>query len=294
MNLSNKFWQWALLVLLAFIWGSSFILMKKGLESYSALQVASFRIFFSFVILIPFIIKNIRKLSRKNLGPILIVAFIGNAIPAFFYSMAQTQLNSSLAGMLNSLTPLFTMISGILLFSTRVSWKNVAGVIIGLIGASGLIVKDSSQFFVGNNWYALFIVMATLCYGININQVKRNLDDLDGLSIASLSFLFAGPVAGAILLFTDFSLPLATPGWLPNLGFIFMLALFSSVLAIIGFYSLVKHTTALFVSSVTYIIPIFAIGWGILDGEVISLINLIWICVILLGVWLVNFKKHGK
>jgi drug/metabolite transporter (DMT)-like permease len=287
-RLENKAWQWATLLFLSLIWGTSFILMKKGLESYSHTQVAAFRIFFSFVFMLPITIKKIKVIRRDNVQSIIIVGIIGFAIPALLFTKAQTRIDSSLAGMLNSLTPLFTLIVGLLAYRTSARWMNVVGLFMGLLGATGLMWNGDLNILKGINVFALFIVAATICYGINVNEIKYKLMQLTSLEITSLAFLFTGPIAGIYLLFTDFKPVTQTPDYLLNLAYIAILALFSSVIAVLVFNHLIKFTTTLFATSVTYIIPLFAIFWGIMDGESIRFIQLFWIAVILLGVYLVN------
>ena len=287
-ELETKAWQWAILLFLSMIWGTSFILMKKGLASYSHTQVAAFRIFFSFVFLLPVTIKNIKVIRRDNIQSLIIVSLIGFAIPAFLFTKAQTRIDSSLAGMLNSLTPLFTLVIGLMAYRTRARWMNIVGLILGLAGAIGLMWNRDLNMLKGINVFALFIVVATICYGINVNEIKFKLMQLTSLEITSLAFLFTGPIAGVYLLFTDFTPALQTPDYLLNLAYIAILALFSSVIAVLIFNHLIKYTTTLFAASVTYIIPLFAIMWGILDGENIRLIQFFWIAIILIGVYLVN------
>jgi drug/metabolite transporter (DMT)-like permease len=291
MDLNKKSWQWVLLLILAFIWGTSFILMKRGLESYSNKQVAAFRMFFSFLIFLPVIIKRIKKINKKNIKSLLLVGFVGNMIPAFLFTKAQTQIDSSLAGILNSLTPLFTLIIGIFLYKSQVKLINIIGLVLGFLGAMGLIYNGTADFLKGSHWYAVFVVIATLCYGISVNEIKYKLKDLDGVTIASLSFFLIGPAAGIMLLFSDFSVALNTENYLRNLGFIAILALFSSVIAVTFFNILIKYTSAIFAASVTYIIPIFAILWGMFDGEKITINEILWGFVILLGIYLVNKGK---
>lgn len=294
MNLNNKTFQWLILILLAFIWGSSFIMMKKGLQSFSSFQVAAMRIFISFIFLLPFFIKFIKKINRENIFYLILVGIVGNLIPAFFFTYAQMYINSTLAGMLNSLTPLFTLFVGVAIFRIKTKWLNVIGVIIGLIGAIGLIVKDIDTFFYGENWFGLLIVAATFCYGFNVNLIKEKLNGLTGLEITTLAFVASGPIAGICLLFTDFNAPFQTSQAGLNLFYIILLALFSSVIAVIIMNTLIKYTTALFVSTVTYIIPVFAIMWGFLDGEIFYFHDLLWIIIIFTGVYLVNYKSKLK
>jgi drug/metabolite transporter (DMT)-like permease len=287
-QLENKSWQWATLLFLSMIWGTSFILMKKGLESYDHMQVAAFRIFFSFIFLLPLTIRNIKVLSRDNIRSLAVVGLVGFAIPAFLFTKAQTRIESSLAGMLNSLTPLFTLVVGLLMYRSAARWVNVVGLFIGLVGALGLMWNGDVNIFRGINLFALFVVAATICYGINVNEVKFKLSALSSVQITSLAFLFTGPVAGVFLLFTDLGSAAQTPDYLVNLGYIALLALFSSVIAVLVFNHLIKYTTPLFAASVTYIIPFFAIMWGIADGEHVGILQILWIAVILLGVYLVN------
>ena len=292
MDLTKKKWQWAMLIFLAFIWGTSFILMKKGLQSFTNSQVASFRILFTFIFFIPVFIPRIKKINKNNLKSLLIVGIIGNAIPAFLFTKAQTKIDSSLAGVLNSLTPLFTLLIGLILYKSHVKLINIIGLILGFLGAVGLIYKgNSGGFELQTGWYSSFIIIATFCYGISVNEIKHKLHDLDGLSIASLSFMFVGPIAGINLLFTDLAGSFSHPQALTNMGYIVLLAVFSSVVAVVLFNILIKYTTAIFASSVTYIIPIFAIFWGIFDGEKVRIEEFLWMSVILIGVYLVNKKK---
>jgi len=287
-QLENKSWQWATLLFLALIWGTSFILMKRGLESFDYMQVAALRILFSFIFLLPLTLRHIKVISKDNIISLIIVGMVGFAIPAALFTKAQTQIDSSLAGILNSLTPLFTLIVGLVLYRRSAKWINIIGLLIGLIGAIGLIWEGGRDILKGINLHALFIVGATICYGINVNEIKYKLSKLSSVQITSLAFLFTGPIAGIYLLFSNVSQAAQTPNSLVNLGYIALLALFSSVIAVLIFNHLIKHTSTLFASSVTYLIPIFAIMWGIADGEHIGIITLVWMGVILIGVYLVN------
>ena len=292
-NLDKKFWQWATLIFLSLIWGSSFILMKKGLRSYTNNQVAALRLFISFLAFLPFGIKNLKKVTKENFISLLVVGYIGSAIPAFLFTKAQTQVDSALAGMLNSMTPLFTLIIGLIFYKSTAKLINAIGIFMGLIGALGLIIhtSDGGGIFDNINYYGLFIVVATICYGINVNQVKYKIKDLNGLEMTSIAFMFVGPFAGIYLLTTDFSYALSTNDYLLNLGYIAILAVVGTMLALAIFNTLIQRTSALFGSSVTYVIPVFAIMWGLFDGEKISVWQLLWIGLIFIGVYLVNQKK---
>jgi drug/metabolite transporter (DMT)-like permease len=291
-DLSKKYWQWITMLSLAFIWGSSFILMKKGLRSFDYMQVAALRIFFGFIILLPTFYKTIKKITRQNWIHIAITGYAGIFFPAFLFTKAQTQISSSLAGMINSLAPFFALITGILIYKSRPGKWQILGIIVGLIGALGLISKGNILMSFENiNAYALYVVVATVGYGINANEIRYKLKGLTGYEITSLAFLLIGPPAGIYLLTTDFAPALQTADWPLNLGFIFTLSLFGSVISLFFFNSLVHYTSALFATSVTYIIPFFAIIWGFFDGEHITLIQLSSMVLALLGIWLVNKKR---
>ena len=293
-NLNSKVWQWLKLIFLSFIWGSSFILMKKGLRSYSSNQVAALRIFISFLTFLPFGIKYFKKITKENVLSLFIVGFIGSTLPAFLFTKAQTNIDSGLAGILNSMTPLFTLIIGLIFYKSAAKLIHAIGIFLGLVGALGLIIHSTNgtNILDNINYYGLFVVVATICYGINVNHVKYKIKELNGLELTSLAFMLVGPFAGIYLLFTDFSFALSTNDYLLNLSYIAILAVIGTVLALVIFNTLIQKTSALFGASVTYLIPVFAIMWGIFDGEKITLVQFLWIGLILTGVYLVNQKKR--
>jgi drug/metabolite transporter (DMT)-like permease len=288
----NKPWfQFTVLMALAFVWGSSFILMKIGLKSFSSEQAAGIRIFMASLVLLPYSIKNLKTLQLKDLKSLLIAGFIGSFIPAFLFTKAQTRIDSALAGMLNSLTPVFTLIVGIILHQTKTRWLQVIGLALGLLGAVGLIFSEHELSLGSFNSYALFIVIATSCYAININEVKTHLTHLSGVQITSLSFFFIGPVAFFYLLTTDFSMAISKPDWQIHFAALALLGILGTALAMLVMNSLIRHISAVYASSVTYIIPIFAIFWGIMDNEKISILQIVFMSIVLLGVYLINKKK---
>ena len=202
-DLTKKSWQWLLLIILSAMWGSSFILMKRGVQSFKPLQVAAMRIFFAFIFFLPFIITRLKRLKKKDIKSLLLIGLIGNAIPAFLYTTAQfdDRVSSSLAGMLNAVTPLFVLITGLLFYKAKTKPMSVIGILIGLVGSFGLLIKDINSILSGISIFAILIVLATLFYGISTNEVKYKLQKLDGISITAFAFLFIGPVAGIYLLF---------------------------------------------------------------------------------------------
>ena len=291
-DLNKKSWQWITLLFLAFIWGSSFILMKRGLEVYSYKEVAALRMSIAFICLLPFAIKHIKTIDRKYWTYLAIVGLFGNGIPAFLFTKAQTGLSSSLTGMLNSLVPLFTLLLGVIIFKTKFKANRFIGAFIGLIGAIGLITSNGIDLNDSNLSYTFYVVAATICYAISVNTINTYLQDIGSLKITAVSFVFIGPPILAYLFTTDF-----IPTTLNNeaagiaLFYISILSIFGTAVSVIIFNMLIKKTSGVFATSVTYLIPIIAIFWGVLDGERINFIQLISIVIILIGIYFINKFK---
>ncbi len=288
----KRWFQFTILMLLAFIWGSSFILMKIGLKSFSSEQAAAIRIFLASLVLLPMSLREIKKIQRKDIISLLIVGFIGSLIPAFLFMKAETRIDSSLAGMLNSLTPVFTLMVGLFFHKTLFKWMQVVGLLLGLIGAIGLMLAGDGFNLGTFNSYSLFIVLATVFYAFSINQIKSHLAHLKAVQVTSLSFLFIGPVAMIYLLTTSFAPVVATPEWPLHLLALATLGIIGTALAMLLMNSLIRYSSAVTAASVTYVIPIFAIVWGMLDNEKVTIIHLICMTFILAGVYLINRKRQ--
>jgi len=299
MNLKNpSYVPWIILSGLVLTWGSSFILIKLGLEGFSGDSsiVGALRVVITFIVLIPFALMRIRRVKRKHWGVLAVVGIISNGAPAFLYAHAQTHIDSNTAGILNSLTTLFTLMVGLAFFRLKPKWFNIAGVFAGLAGAVGLIYFSGDGGFAFNFSFAVYILIATIFYATAVNIIKTFLVELDAISITAFSFLIIGlPVSIYLLFFTNFLYDMShTEGAWAGLGYISILAVVGTALALVFFNKLIKMTSALFASSVTYMIPIVAIFWGILDGEQFEWNFIIWIGMILGGVYLVNTKHIIK
>lgn len=290
----KQWFQFAVIMLLAFIWGSSFILMKIGLMSFSSNQAAALRILLASLALLPIALKQIKQLRRSDLKSLLIAGFIGSFFPAFLFMKSETRIDSALAGMLNSLTPVFTLIIGLMFHKTIFRRSQGIGLFMGLIGATGLILATDGLHLEPVNSYALYIVLATCFYAISINQIKSKLPHLTGVQVTAFSFLFIGPVALIYLLTTDFAPVLATPGWPMHLLALATLGILGSAMAMLLMNTLLRNTSAIGASSVTYIIPVFAIMWGLIYGEKVTLLHFVCMLFILAGVYLINWKKQLK
>jgi drug/metabolite transporter (DMT)-like permease len=287
----RKIWHWLVLGVLSLIWGTSYILMKKGLESFSSMQVGSLRITITFLCLLPTALRNIKYLNRTNIFSFLIIGLFGSVIPAFLFPLAETRISSSLAGMLNSLSPVFTLVLGIAFYERKAIKTQIAGIVLGLIGAAGLLYSGSLTF----NLYGLLVVLATIMYGLSSNEVSR-VNGVNGFRITALSFFVSSPPAIIYLLFSDFSAPMQTENWIRNLCFIGILAILGSATALAIFYVLIRDTSPIFGSMVTYLIPIVATLWGFADKEHFSSSMLISVIFIFAGVFIINrpdlFRKR--
>lgn len=286
----KRWFHYVVLLGLGLVWGSSFILIKIGLKSFSNDQAAAIRMLLASLALLPISIRNIKFIRRKDLPALLYSGFLGSFVPAFLFTKAQTQIDSAVAGILNSMTPVFTMVLGLVIFKQRFKILQVAGLILGLIGAAGLIAGGKDFSLGGVNLYALLIVLATILYALNINIVKIYLTHLTGIQITSLAFMFLWPVALVYLMTTDFTPVFQHPEWPLHFGALALLGVIGTAAAMMMMNSLIRYVPAVFASSVTYIIPVFAIMWGFADGEEITLHHLGNMAIILAGVYLINTK----
>jgi drug/metabolite transporter (DMT)-like permease len=291
-NLKN----WGLLVVLALIWGSSFILIKRGLEVFSPGEVGAYRIVAAATFLLPLSLPRIKTLTSEQAQNLILIGLLGSFIPAFLFPTAQTRLSSSLTGVLNALTPLFVVIIGALFFKSKITRRNAFGLVIAFIGVLILItLKEGSGLdsFTGINGYAFFVILACICYGFNLHLIKSRFDSLKSIEITAISLLMVLPLALVYLMAgTEFSYKLVThDGALRALGFVTLLGVMGTAIALILFNIMVKTASPIFASSVTYLIPVVAIFWGVLDGEVLLFGHYLGIAAVILGVWVGNRKK---
>lgn len=277
---------WAFLLFLSIIWGSSFILMKKGLAVFTSTEVGALRLGISFVCMAPIAWVRMRKIDRPSWKYIALVGWMGSGFPAFLFALAQTHISSAIAGILNSLTPIFTLIIGMLFFGLPFRWGWVAGILIGLSGVVMIIGQLNGWAFHMNGWYALAALGGTVCYAISGNTVKKHLTHIDALTIGSVGFVLTGIPAVVVLFGLQFPWRYGSdPGFWPAMGYISLLAVFGTVFASVLYYFVVQRTNQVFGSLVSYIIPVVALGWGFMDGEVIHWIFLAGFLMILIGVY---------
>jgi len=294
--MNNKTISWLIFVVLCFIWGSSFILMKLGKNGLSASQIAALRIFSAGVVLLPFAIYALTKFPRKKLVYTLLAGLLGNLLPAFLFAEAISKnIDSSLGGILNSLTPICVVITGVVFFKDVIKQKKIIGVIVGFIGLVILTLSQKGLSF-QNSAYALMIVLATILYGFNVNIVAHKLKKLNPVHIATISLSFMAIPSGIILLLNgffelDFTDKIVRNSVIASS----LLGIVASAIATALFYILVRRSGGLFASLVTYGIPFIALFWGFWDGEKITWIEIACLGLILAGVYLANMPdKKGK
>ncbi len=288
----HKYLPYFILLFLAFVWGSSFILIKKGLNAFSPLQVGTIRIIFAFIVLLPFAIKRFKTLFVTNWKKIILFGLIANLVPAILYGFAQTGLSSSLTGILNSLTPIFTLLIGLLFFKTAPKKGQVLGLSLGFLGCLVISMVSTRGSLGEFNYFVVFVIIATTLYGIATNMVKTYFMNIDSLSLTALAFLGVGPIAIVMLMGTDFVTVLSNvEGAGLSLLYLFILGVVGTAFALILFNRLIQITSAVFASTVTYLIPIAAIGWGLIDGEVLFPLHFVGMSLIIGGVYIVNKFK---
>jgi drug/metabolite transporter (DMT)-like permease len=280
---------WFLLILLSSLWGTSFILIKKSLVVYSSLQVGSLRILSAFLFFLPVLIYKIKQFPKEKWLYFALSGYLSVFFPAFIFTVAGKHLPSAISGALNSLTPLFTLIIGVLFFLQKAKKLQIWGLLLGLIGSFLLIFINISEK-ISFNAYGFLVLGATVMYGLNLNLVKKYLNDVPALIVTAGMLASIGPVAGIILFSTDFIE--VTKNATSNLPLIYAIGLgiVSTGLATVLFNKILQISSPVFASSVTYLIPIFAFIWGILDGETITIQHFVGMAIILLGVFLVNKK----
>nr|WP_299342217.1 EamA family transporter [Allomuricauda sp.] len=294
MNLQNR--KWIYLFVLSIIWGTSYILIKKGLEGFSPVQLGAVRVVLAALFLFVIGFKSLRTISKKEWPWVALSGFVGSFIPMFLFAFAQTEIDSSIASILNSLVPLSTLFIGFFAFGITFTRNQLLGVIIGLVGATFLIFFGSQINPNQNYWYTGLVVLATICYASNANIIKSKLQNVSAMGIAVGNFACILLPALLILPFSGFFSNEVTsaPKFWSSLGYIVVLCIMGTCVAKVMFNRLIQISSAVFSVSVTYLIPIVGIFWGVLDGEAFKLQQLLAAAIILLGVYLVNKKKTPK
>ena len=283
--------KWTYLISLSLIWGTSFILIKKALIGLTPIQLGSLRIIFSSIIIFIFAWNTLKLINKKEWKWIIISAFLGSFFPAFLFAFAETEIDSSVASILNSLVPLNTVIIGVIVFKIASSKKQIIGVVVGLIGTY-LLIDGGIQLNPDQNYlYAGLVILCSFLYGFNVNIIKKYLNDIPAVTIAAGHFSVIFIPAIIIFSFSGFNTDqMYDPITLKSIGYVLILSAFGTALAKVLFNKLVQMSTAVFASSVTYSLLIVSLFWGILDGELFSINQFMATILIVMGV-LLSSKK---
>ena len=293
MNLAIR--KWGTLIILSVIWGSSYILIKKGLTGLTPIQLGSLRVIVTTILIAPIGYQKIKKIPKEKLKWVAFSAFVGSFLPAYLFAFAETEISSSVTAVMVSLTPLFTLLISVIIFGEELLRKQVLGVIVGFLGIIVLINNEllESSFSLQ---YVMFVIIAAFCYAVNANVLKYKLPNIPALGIVFMSFLFMFIPAFIILSFSDFPFSdfASNPLIIESIIYIIILALFGTAIAKVLYIKLLAISTPVFSVSTTYLMPIIAIFWGLLDGESFQPIQFIGTLIILMGVYLVTKKKAPK
>ena len=291
MNDYNK--KWFYLAILSLIWGSSFILIKKGLVGLNSVQLASLRMIFAASVIYIYSYNSIKKIPKKSWKWIVITAYLGTFFPVYLISYGQTEIESGLASIITTVTPINTLIIGIIFFSLTFSIKQLLGLFIGLVGAVLLLYEASETNLNSNIYFSFFIYLTTVGYAASVNLIKKYLTNIPPEAVTAGIFLSISPPAIIVLYFSDFTdLNFQDPLILKSIFFVLVLGIFGSAIAQTLFNKFVKIASPIFASAVTYTMPVVAIFWALIDGEILSIMQFFATAIILIGVYLVNKRKQ--
>jgi len=280
---------WAIIIALTLVWGSSFIMLKKALIIFSPLQVVSGRMTFAALALLPFAIREVRNIPKDKWKYLVVFSLLANAFTTLSYAVAQSQIDSSLNGIINTLTPLMTLLVGLLFYREKLNRWQAMGLLLGLF-ATLFLLRVSGNINIGFvNIFVLVAVFATILNGFTTNMVKFNLDGLSAMQIASVAFLIILPLSGSLLLSNGFfELALSSNLGIRAFGFVLLLGLFANAGALLMLSYLIQISSPVFATLTTYLIPLVALSWGAWDGEKISWMILLAMVLILSSVYVVN------
>jgi drug/metabolite transporter (DMT)-like permease len=284
--MESKQVKWVYLLVLALVWGSSFILIKKGLIGLTALQLGSLRIIFAAIFLVLIGFKSLSKIPVHKWKYIALTSVFGTFIPAYLFSIAQTEIDSSVSSILNSLTPLNTLILGALVFGLQFKRNQIFGILIGLMGSALLILNGAIHHPEQNYYYAILVLIASVCYAVNVNLIKKYLHDLSPVSITTGNFMVLFVPAFIILFFSGFFEVVHDVKVQESVLFIIVLGVVGTGIANILFFKLIQMSSPVFATSVTYLIPVVAFSWGLLDNEMLTSVQFFGAFIILIGVYL--------
>ncbi|WP_333693183.1 DMT family transporter [Flavobacterium sp.] len=284
--MENKNLRFLYLFVLALVWGSSFILIKRGLTGLTPFQLGSLRMVFAALFLLLIGFNSLKHIHLRHWKYLALTACFGTFVPVYLFSYAQTEISSTISAILNSLTPLNTLLIGILIFKIDFQRRQIYGVVFGLLGSALLILNGAATHPEQNYNYTVLLLIASVCYALNVNFIKTYLSDLNPLSITTGNFVVMLIPATLVLIFSGFFEAVQVPETQDVIVYIAILGVVGTALANILFYQLIKISSPVFASSVTYLIPVVAFFWGLLDQEGLTWVQLLGAAIIMFGVYL--------
>lgn len=289
--MGNNKLKFYILILLAIVWGSSFILIKKGLLGLSPYELGALRILFAgtFILLIGF--KSLSKIALRQWRFLFVTAMLGTFVPVFLFAVAQTEISSTISAILNSLTPLNTLWIGILFFAIDFQRRQIFGVFIGFLGSLLLVLNGAYVNPDQNYYYAILLIIASFCYATNVNFLNKYLSDLSPMSITAGSFAILYVPSLIVLYFSGFWQHEQQAEVIEALPYVALLGIVGTGIANVLFFKLLQISSPIFASSVTYLIPVVAFLWGLIDNESLTLIQLLGAIIVMFGVYLSARKK---
>jgi drug/metabolite transporter (DMT)-like permease len=295
MNKQIPLRDWLILLLLAVIWGTSFILIKRGVGGLAWHQVGALRVTVACLSLSPLLMTHFRRIPRASLKYVMWVGILGSGIPPFLFALGQLHIPSGIAGVLNSTTTLFVLVIGLLFFAVPFVWFKLLGVLLGMAGVVLLLMNEIQPSDTTSLEYGLIIIVATMMYGTSVNVLKTYLQNVHPLAIASAAMIVPAVPSLILLITSGFFHTIATDSAaLEAAGFICILGVMGTAAANVLFFGLAQRTNALFASTVTYLIPIVAIAWGYLDTEPLKATHIIGMLLILAGVYLASLRRNAS
>ena len=186
--MNNQQRKWVYLIGLSMIWGSSFILIKKGLVGLTAYQLGALRMVLTALFLFAYNFKSVFEIPKDKWKWIIITALLSTFFPVFFFAIAETKIDSAVVSVLNSLVPLFALLIGAIFFKSTIFRKQILGVFIGLIGTTILILQGSSIGESQNYLYSLLVILASMGYAANVNILKYRLSEVSAIAITTGNF----------------------------------------------------------------------------------------------------------
>lgn len=284
--------KWILLILLTIIWGSSFILIKKSLEHFTPYQVGGLRVLISGILLAPIAISNRNKFPQKKLKWIVIAALSGNFIPMFLFPIAETKVSSSIAGIINSTMPIFVIIVGMLFWKTKTTARQLIGILISFVGVT-ILMTSGKEKAETHTFYIILLLLAAFLYAVSVTTVGSKLTQIPAKLLSSFVFFYVLSLPSLLTLyFSDFfqDFDYSTEKF-TGLGYVTMLSVFGTGLAMMLHYRLMNVSNPLFASTVTLLMPIVAVIWGVIDGENFTMIQALGGVIILGGLIFLRKKK---